>query len=156
MLPLNKKYGQLIYQLINKSKILEACECGISKDRMPEGTLKAKESQANASYLESLLFSMFLSPVVQNKQMVFSEIQQSSLAPGVWKQLGVNVSWYKKRQPTIWFAGMDTCKLQTHLSIVLLVFLHDLQNTLMPNIRYTRTETVRNDCRWVTLLISKC
>lgn len=113
MLRLNTKYRQLIYQLINKSRFPEARGCGISKDRMPEGTLEAKESEANASYLESLLLSMFLSPVVQNKQMVFSEIQQSSLAPGVWKRLGVNVSWYKRRQPTIWFAGMDTCKLQT-------------------------------------------
>lgn len=83
MLPLNTKYGQLIFQLINKSNLPQAGGCGISKDRMPEGTLKAKESEAHASYLESLLLSMFLSPVVKNKQMVFSEIQQSSLAPGV-------------------------------------------------------------------------
>lgn len=101
MLPLNTKCGQQIYQLINKSNIPEACGCCISKDRVPEGTLKAKESEANASYLESLLLSMFLSPVVQNKQMVFSEIQQSLLAPGVWKRLGVNVSRYEIRQPPI-------------------------------------------------------
>lgn len=82
-LHLHTKYRQLMYQLINKSNLPEACGCAISKDRMPEGTLKAKESEANACYLESSLLSMFLSPVVQNKQMVFSEIQQSSLAPGV-------------------------------------------------------------------------
>lgn len=110
MLPLNTKYGQLIYQLINKSNLSEACGCGVSKDRMPEGTLKAKESEANASYLESLLLSMFLSPVVQNKQMVFREIQQSSLAPGVWKRLGDNVSWYETRQASMWFADMESCK----------------------------------------------
>lgn len=122
MLPLHTKYVQLIYQLINKSNLPEACGCGISTDRTPEGAFKAKESEANASYLESLLLSMFLSPVVQNKQMGFSEIQQSSLAPGVWKRLGVNVSWYEVRQPTIWFAGMDPCNLQTHSSILFYIF----------------------------------
>lgn len=76
-------FGQLIYHHINKSDLPEACGCSISKDRMPEGTLKAKKSEAKGSYLESVHLSMFFSPVVQNKQMVFSEIQQSSLAPGV-------------------------------------------------------------------------
>lgn len=37
-----------LYQLINKSNLPEACGCAISKDGMPEGTLKAKESEANA------------------------------------------------------------------------------------------------------------
>lgn len=127
MLPLNTKHGQLIYQLINKSSLPEASGCGISKDWMPEGTLKARESEASASYLESFLLSMLLSPVVQNKQMVFTEIQQSPLAPGVWKRLGVNVSWYKIRQPTIWFAGVDVCKLRFPLSCVFPIVLRDIQ-----------------------------
>lgn len=48
VLHLHTKYGQFIYQLINKSNLPEACGCAISKDRLPEGTLKAKESEANA------------------------------------------------------------------------------------------------------------
>lgn len=80
---LDTVFGQLIYHCINKSDLPEARGCSISKDRMPEGTLKGKESEAKASYLESIHLSMFFSLVVQNKQMVCREIQQSSLAPGV-------------------------------------------------------------------------
>lgn len=64
---------QQIYQLINKSDLPQVCGCGVSTDGTPEGTLKAKEWGAGEIYLESLLLSMFLSPVVKNKQMVFSK-----------------------------------------------------------------------------------
>lgn len=121
--------------------------CAISKDRKPKGTLKAKESEAKPCYLESLLFNM-LSPVVRNKQMVFNEIQQSSLAPGVWKLLGVYVSWYKIRQPPIWFAGMDTCKLQTHLSLFFFILKCKSQMNLL-------APPICSDFRRV-LLISSC
>lgn len=53
---------------------------------------RQKKSGAYPSYLESLHPSLFLSPVVQTKQMVSSKIQQSSLASGVQRKLGVNVS----------------------------------------------------------------
>lgn len=54
-----------MYQLINESNLSEARGRGISKDGMPEAALKAKETEAKASYLESFLLGMFLSPVVQ-------------------------------------------------------------------------------------------
>lgn len=55
---------------------------------------KKNTREARASH-GSLRLSVFSSHVVNNQQMLFTEIQQSFLAPGVPKQTGAGASRYK-------------------------------------------------------------
>lgn len=65
---------------------------GKKKTKPQKNNQKTQEARASHG---SLRLSVFSSHVVNNQQMLFAEIQQSFLAPGVPKQTGAAASRYK-------------------------------------------------------------
>lgn len=62
------------------------------KDMMLEGNTSPPKNQEARVTHGSLCLSVFSSHIVKNQQMLFTEIQQSFLAPAVLKQMGAGAS----------------------------------------------------------------